>query len=72
MPDSEVSAIESDEAARWLRVLREPFELVCNFSGGPALVPCRGSQVILATHGDPRLGEEGIELEPLSGALIAP
>ena len=72
MPDSEVSAIKWDEAARWLRVLREPFELVCNFSGAPALVPCRGSQVILATHGGPRPGQEGIELEPLSGALIAP
>ena len=72
MPDGEVSAIKWDEAARWLRVLREPFELVCNFSGAPALVPCRGGQVILATHGGPRPGQEGIELEPLSGALIAP
>jgi maltooligosyltrehalose trehalohydrolase len=72
MPDGEVSAVKWDEAARWLRVLREPFELVCNFSGAPALVPCRGSQVILATHGGPRPGQEGIELEPLSGALIAP
>ena len=72
MPDGEVSAIKWDDAARWLRVLREPFELVCNFSGAAALVPCRGSQVILATHGDPRPGQEGIELEPLSGALIAP
>ena len=72
MPGREVSAIKWDEAARWLRVLREPFELVCNFSGAPALVPCRGSQVILATHGGPRPGQEGIELEPLSGALIAP
>jgi maltooligosyltrehalose trehalohydrolase len=72
MPDGEVSAIKWDDAARWLRVLREPFELVCNFSGAPALVPCRGSQVILATHVGPRPGQEGIELEPLSGALIAP
>ena len=72
MPDGEVSAIKWDEAARWLRVLREPFELVCNFSGAPALVPCRGSQVILATHDGARPGQEGIELEPLSGALIAP
>ena len=72
MPDGEVSAIKWDEAARWLRVLREPFELVCNFSGAPALVPCRGSRVILATHGGARPGQEGIELEPLSGALIAP
>jgi maltooligosyltrehalose trehalohydrolase len=72
MPDGDVSAIEWDERGRWLRVLREPFELVCNFSRDSAWVPCRGGQVMLATSGDPRPGEEGIELEPLSGALIAP
>jgi maltooligosyltrehalose trehalohydrolase len=72
MPMGDVSAIEWDEKARWLRVLREPFELVCNFSAGPALIPCRGTDVSLATHGDPQPGEEGIQLEPLSGALIAP
>ena len=72
MPSGEISAVEWDAGARWLRVLREPFELVCNFSGGLARVPCHGSRVMLATRGDPRPGEEEIELEPRSGALIAP
>jgi maltooligosyltrehalose trehalohydrolase len=71
MPDGDAAAIEWDDGARWLRVLRGPFELVCNFSGGRALVPCKGGEVIVATHGDPRPGDEDIELEPLSGALIA-
>jgi len=72
MPYGDVGGVDWDEGARWLRVRREPFELVCNFSSAPAQVPCQGSQVILATHGAPRPGQDGIELEPLSGALIAP
>ena len=65
--------MEWDEDARWLRVLRPPhFELVCNFSAGPVVVRCEGRRVLLTTHGDPRPREEGIELEPLAGALIAP
>jgi hypothetical protein len=71
MPDGAAAAIEWDDGARWLRVLRGPFELVCNFSRGRALVPCQGGEVIVATHGVPRPGDEDIELEPLSGALIA-
>jgi maltooligosyltrehalose trehalohydrolase len=72
MPGGDVHATEFDEGARWLRVLREPYELVCNFSGERARVPCRGGDVVLATHGHPRPAEEGIELEPMSGALLAP
>jgi maltooligosyltrehalose trehalohydrolase len=72
LPGGDVTAAEWDEGARWLRVLREPFELVCNFSDDRARVPCRGRDVVLATHGDPRPGGDGIELEPLSGALVAP
>jgi maltooligosyltrehalose trehalohydrolase len=73
IPSQDVAAVEWDEDIRWLRVLRPPhFELVCNFSAGHVVVPCEGSRVLLATHGDHRPGEEGIELEPLAGALIAP
>ncbi|MBA3746038.1 MAG: malto-oligosyltrehalose trehalohydrolase, partial [Solirubrobacterales bacterium] len=72
IPDGDISRVEWDEGARWLRVLRDPFELLCNFSDGLLPVPCQGSQVIVATHGEPRPVEDGIELEPLSGALIAP
>jgi maltooligosyltrehalose trehalohydrolase len=72
LPRGDADAVEWDEAARWLRVVREPFELVCNFSGARARVPCRGGEVVLATHGEPHPRDDGIELEPLSGALIAP
>jgi maltooligosyltrehalose trehalohydrolase len=72
VPDGDVGVVESDEPARWLRVVREPFELVCNFSRSRVVVPCRGRRVVVTTHGDPRPAEDGVELEPLSGALIAP
>ena len=69
---ADVAASEWDEGARWLRVRRDPFELVCNFSRAPARVPCRDGRVILATHGDPCPSAGGVELEPLSGALLGP
>jgi maltooligosyltrehalose trehalohydrolase len=73
IPSQGVAAVEWDEDTRWLRVLRPPhFEVVCNFSAHSVVVPCEGRQVILATHGDPLPREEGIELEPLAGALIEP
>jgi maltooligosyltrehalose trehalohydrolase len=72
MPAGDANAIEWDEYARWLRVLRAPFELVCNFAGGRARVPCQGGRVVLATHGRPRPDGDGIVLEPMSGALIEP
>ena len=72
LPAGDASAIEWDEEGRWLRVLRAPYELVCNFSGARATVPCQGAGVVLATHGDPRPGGDGIELEPMSGALVEP
>ena len=70
LPRGDADAIEFDEAARWLRVRRGPFELVCNFSGQPRAVPCTGAAVELATHGEPRVSDGHVELEPLSGALI--
>jgi maltooligosyltrehalose trehalohydrolase len=65
-----VNAIEWDEGYRWLRVVRGGYEIAMNFSERRALLPCQGGTVVLATHGEPAIGEEGIELEPLSGALI--
>ena len=70
LPRGDADAIEFDEAARWLRVRRGPFELVCNFAGQPRAVPCTGAAVELATHGEPRVSDGQVELEPLSGALI--
>jgi maltooligosyltrehalose trehalohydrolase len=70
LPSGDADEIAFDEEARWLRVRRGSFELVCNFSEGVARVPCSGSEVRLATHGDPRAGDGQVELAPLAGALV--
>lgn len=70
LPPGDADEISFDEDARWLRVRRGGFELACNFSEGVAEVPCSGSQVRLATHGDARISDGHVELAPLSGVLI--
>jgi maltooligosyltrehalose trehalohydrolase len=70
LPAGDPDEIAFDEAARWLRVRRSPFELVCNFGDAPAAVPCAGSEVELATHGAPAARDGQIELPPFSGALV--
>ena len=72
LPTGDAGEIEWDDDARWLRVTRGAFELVCNFSASAAIVPCRGGRLVLCTHGDPPVAEGGVELEPLAGALVAP
>ncbi len=70
LPSGDPDRIEFDEQARWLRVRRGGFELVCNFASEPRPVPCHGSEVVLATHGEPHLRDGHVELAPLSGARI--
>jgi maltooligosyltrehalose trehalohydrolase len=70
LPRGDADAIDFSEDARWLRVRRGPFELVCNFAPEPRRVPCAGDSVELATHGEPRVGDGHVELEPLAAALI--
>jgi maltooligosyltrehalose trehalohydrolase len=69
--DADADAVDFDEEARWLRAHRGPFEVVCNFSPTRRRVPCAGRTVALATHGEPTVSEGGVDLEPMSGALIA-
>jgi maltooligosyltrehalose trehalohydrolase len=71
LPPGDADEIEFDEDARWLRVRRGAFDLIANFGSGPRRVPCRGTTVALATHGEPPVTDGTVELEPLSGALIA-
>jgi maltooligosyltrehalose trehalohydrolase len=71
LPRGDADEIAYDEAARWLRVRRGPYELVCNFSDRPSHVPCDGGEAQLATHGAPYVQDGQIELEPFSGALVA-
>jgi maltooligosyltrehalose trehalohydrolase len=70
LPPGTADEVAFDEDARWLRVRRGDFELACNFSDDVARVPCSGTHVRLATHGDPRTGDGHVELAPLAGALI--
>jgi maltooligosyltrehalose trehalohydrolase len=65
-----VSGIEWDEEEKWLRVVRGGHDLVMNFSDRRALVPCAGDDVVVTTAAANAITDEGIELEPLSGALV--
>jgi maltooligosyltrehalose trehalohydrolase len=67
----DVDAIEFDELAGWLRVRRGAFEIVANFSSERRRVQCAGSAVELSTHGGAAVVSGAVELEPMSGALIA-
>jgi maltooligosyltrehalose trehalohydrolase len=71
LPPGDTDAIDFDEAARWLRVRRGAFEVICNFSSERRRVGCNGSAVELATHGAPQVTDGAVELEPMSGALVA-
>jgi maltooligosyltrehalose trehalohydrolase len=72
LPRGDAEAIGFDEDARWLRVQRGAFELVCNFSHGAAVrLPVAGGRVRLATHEGAGLRAGELELPPLSGALLA-
>ena len=67
----DADSIEFDEDERWLRVRRGRFEVICNFAPERRRVACAGASVELATHGTPALAGGWVELEPMSGALVA-
>jgi maltooligosyltrehalose trehalohydrolase len=66
-----VGPIEYDETARWLRVGRGDYELLCNFGDGELTLPARGWRVRLATHTDVTLRRGKLSMPSLSGALMA-
>jgi maltooligosyltrehalose trehalohydrolase len=70
LPPGEPDRIQFDEHDRVLLLWRSPFEIVCNFSDASRRMRCYRTEVILATHGEPRPDRESIELAPLSGALL--
>jgi maltooligosyltrehalose trehalohydrolase len=47
MPRGDADAIEFDEDARWLRMQRGPFELVCNFSDVESQIPVTGTELVI-------------------------
>jgi maltooligosyltrehalose trehalohydrolase len=73
LPPGDPDAIEFDEAERWLRVrvCGGGFEVICNFSSDRRRVGCAGTAVELATDGEPAVTDGAVELEPMSGALVA-
>ncbi|MDE3129803.1 MAG: malto-oligosyltrehalose trehalohydrolase, partial [Acidobacteriota bacterium] len=82
LPPGDVDEIAFDEQARWLRVRRGAYELVCNFGAGALSLRSdpvagkraghRGIRMILATHPTVGLRRGRLTLPPLSGALLMP
>jgi maltooligosyltrehalose trehalohydrolase len=75
MPKGDADSVEFDEGAKWLRVVRGPFELVCNFSDRATEVPVTRANVVVGSAGartSPGTGSGAgtITLDPLSGALL--
>jgi maltooligosyltrehalose trehalohydrolase len=54
----------------WIAMRRGAVEVVGNFHDEEALVPVDGSQVVLATDPGAGLGEGGLRLPPLAGAVV--
>ncbi len=70
LPRGDADAVDFDENARWLRVRRGAFELLCNFSSQARRVPCEGAAVELSTHDEVCVRDGQAELVALSGALV--
>jgi maltooligosyltrehalose trehalohydrolase len=72
LPPAEPDAIEFDEQERWLRVRRGRFDLLANFSSSERRrIECAGTEIEVATHGEPTVADGAVELEPMSGVLVA-
>ncbi len=69
LPAESPSVRGSDEDG-WLSAKRGEYEVVCNFSTRPVLVPVEASEVELATHAGIAVTDGSVELPPLAGALI--
>ena len=68
LPAGEAQVEAFDEAAKWLRVRRGPFELLMNF-GRAQVVPTRGRRVVLTT-GTANVQDGGVRLGAMTGALV--
>ncbi len=72
LPAGEPDAVEFDEAARWLKLTRGPFQLVANFAADVASFPARGVRLVLASGPGVTLARAKLELPSLSGAVLKP
>jgi maltooligosyltrehalose trehalohydrolase len=69
IPPGDPNRIEFDEQARWLRVARAPFELLCNFGAQPVRLPCEKQTLVTSTNDQNSLRGGRVELAPRSGAV---
>jgi maltooligosyltrehalose trehalohydrolase len=75
LPKGDADGIEFDEESKWLRVLRGPFELLCNFGPQELRIPVMRTEVVLGSAGartspGVRCPDGTIILDPLSGVLL--
>ena len=70
LPHGDADAVDYDEHAGWLRVVRGEYTLVANFSGVRAHVPVEGTgEPVLTTH-HTTLEPGYVVLPPRAGALL--
>jgi maltooligosyltrehalose trehalohydrolase len=71
LPPGDAREIDFNDDARWLRALRGDYQLVCNFADQAQVIPCApAADVVLRAGGEAALGDDGLRLDGLSGALI--
>src|SRR3954470_12972259 len=70
LPSRDADSIDFDEDAKWLRVRRGDFELVCNFSDQPARISVSSRQIRIAAPLGARVEDGAVALEPFAGALL--
>jgi maltooligosyltrehalose trehalohydrolase len=70
MPPGDADTIEFDEEKRWLRFVREEFEVVCNFARVSSEVRCMSETVLIATHDGTSVSQGAVQLPALAGALL--
>ena len=70
LPRGAVDDVRSDEAARWLRVVRGEYELIMNFAEVEQTVEAGAQRLVVATHEGVALrGGGAVVLPSLAGAL---
>jgi maltooligosyltrehalose trehalohydrolase len=69
LPKRDADSIEFDEDAKWLRVVRGEYVLVCNFAETSARIPVRATEVRVAAP-SARLEDGEVLLDPWAGALL--
>jgi maltooligosyltrehalose trehalohydrolase len=70
LPRGDADAIDFDEDAKWLRVTRGEFQLVCNFSAGSARIPVDRTGIRISSH-EARIDGGAVVLHAFAGALLA-